>query len=149
MAIPQESDRLTGDELNSLGHGRNAPGRNMRIVVASEDRSTRAAIGMLIQSQPDFELAGDAADLTDLLARVKSSQPNLVILDWESLGQRIEALLDLLELFEHPPAIIGLSIREQDRGAALAAGIAGFAYKGEAPERLLKTIRETHAEGSR
>jgi len=116
--------------------------RVMRIVIASEESSTRAAIGMLIAAQPDFELAGEVADITDLLFSVKTQRPDLVALDWDVLGKRIETLQALLELFDEPPLIIALSVHEEARNAALDSGIAGFAYKGAPPSQLLKTIRE-------
>jgi two-component system response regulator DesR len=114
----------------------------MRIVIASEESSTRAAIGMLIAAQPDFELAGEVADITDLLFSVKTQRPDLVVLDWDVLGKRIETLQALLELFDEPPLIVALSVHEKARNAALDSGVAGFAYKGAPPSQLLKTIRQ-------
>jgi DNA-binding NarL/FixJ family response regulator len=113
----------------------------MRIVVASEERSTRSAIGMLIGAQSDMELAGDVADIADLLANIKAEQPELIVLDWDMLGPRIETLLNLLELFDDPPGIVALSVHEESREAALAAGVAAFASKADSPERLLEAIR--------
>ena len=115
----------------------------MRIVIASPESSTRSAIGMLIESQSDLELAGTVADVTELLGNIKNSHPDLVVLDWEVLGQQIDTLVDLLDLFEHPPLIVGLSVHEEARNAVLSAGVAGFAYKGDPPSRLLETIRTT------
>jgi DNA-binding NarL/FixJ family response regulator len=117
----------------------------MRIVVASQEPSTRSAIGLLIQSQRDLELVGTVADLMELLSRIKNSQPDLVVLDWEVLGQRIDTLLELLELFESPPRIVALSVHEAARATALSAGVAGFAYKGDPPGQLLQAIREARA----
>ncbi len=98
---------------------------------------------MLIDAQSDLELVGQAADIADLLLRVKQERPDLVVLDWEVLGKRIETLQELLELFEQPPMIIALSVHEQARDTAFGSGVAGFAYKGDPPELLLSTIRET------
>jgi len=66
----------------------------MRIVVASRDRYASAAIGMLIDAQPDLDFAGDVADIAELLVKIKSKRPELVVLDWDMLGQRIESLVD-------------------------------------------------------
>ncbi len=115
----------------------------MRIVVASEESSTRAAIGMLIAAQPDLELAAEVADIADLVVSVKSEQPDLIVLDWDVLGKRIETLQTLLELFDEPPLIVALSVHEQDRSAAFDSGVAGFAFKGDPPSELLKTIRQS------
>ena len=115
----------------------------MRIVIASEESSTRAAIGMLIAAQPDFELVGEVADIADLLLTVKSKAPDLVVLDWDVPGTRIDTLQSLLELFDEPPLIVALSVHEKARTAALDYGVAGFAFKGDPPSQLLKAIRES------
>ena len=119
----------------------------MHIIVASDNKSTRDAIAMLIRAQPDLELAGEAGDIADLLAKIKATESPLVILDWDVLGQRIDTLMDLLQLFDQPPAIVAFSVRETAREDAVAAGIASFAHKGEPPDRLLATIREAKRSG--
>lgn len=114
----------------------------MRIVVAIEKRSIGSALGMLIDAQPDLELAGDVGDLTDLLVNIKAKQPDVVVLDWDAFEKRIESLQDLLGLFDEPPLIIALSVDEQARSKALASGVHGFAYKGNPPSQLLDAIRD-------
>ena len=116
----------------------------MRIIVASDNKSTRDAIGMLVRVQPDLELAGEADDLAELLAQIKATDSSLVVFDWDTLGHRIDTLMDLPELFQGPPAIVVLSVKEGARAAALSAGIPNFALKREPPERLLATIRESN-----
>ena len=116
--------------------------QKMRIVVASADETATSAISLLIDSQPDLELAGQAAGISDLLVKIKSTRANLVVLDWDKLGQQIGTLVDLLELFEVPPEIVALSVHEHAQAAAMAAGAVGFAYKGDPPANLLKTIRD-------
>jgi DNA-binding NarL/FixJ family response regulator len=101
----------------------------------------------LVRVQPDLELVGEADDIADLLAKIKATYSPLVVFDWDALGQRINTLMDLLQLFEDPPAIVALSVREDARADALAAGIPSFAHKGEPPDRLLATIRESKPRG--
>ena len=113
----------------------------MQILVASSDSSTRKAIGMLIDAQYDLETAGHVADLADLMLQVKQAQPDLIVLDWEAFGTRIDTLQELLGLFQQPPAIVVLSVHDQARKTAIDTGVAGFAYKGDPPEGLLTAIR--------
>jgi DNA-binding NarL/FixJ family response regulator len=113
----------------------------MRIVVASSDSSAGKAIGMLIDAQSDLEMAGQFADIADLLLEVKQAQPDLIVLDWEAFGMRIDTLRELLGLFQRPPAIVALSIDQQARNTAFDSGVVGFAYKGDSPEHLLSAIR--------
>ena len=115
----------------------------MRIVIADQEPSTRSALGMLVRAQSDMELVGEAADLVDLLSQIKGNSPDLVILDCDVLGQRIDILLDLLSLFDSPPTIVGLSVHAVSRQAAMQVGVDAFACKAEHPERLLAAIRAT------
>ena len=120
----------------------------MRIIIASDDKSTRDAISLLVRVQPDLEVAGEADDIADLLSKIKATESPLVVLDWDALGQRIETLMDLLELFDEPPAIVAMSVRDEARADATSAGIACFAHKGDPPERLLEAIRGMKQDGS-
>jgi hypothetical protein len=87
-------------------------------------------------------LVGEAADLVDLLSQIKGNSPDLVILDWDVFGQRIDILLDLLSLFDSPPTIVGLGVHACSSQAAKSVGVGAFACKGEPPERLLAVMRE-------
>ena len=113
----------------------------MRVVLADRDSASRSALALLLNSQADFQLVGEASEVAELLAQIKSQAPDFVILDWDQLGPRIELLLDLLDLFESPPKIVGLSVRPENKEAASIAGLAGFAHKGEPPEQLLQILR--------
>lgn len=113
----------------------------MRIVIADQMRASREALELLIQTQPDMEVAGTVSDLFELLSVIKAVHPDLVILDWDLLGQRFETLADLLGLFTEPPRIIALSVRDESRKTALEQGITGFACKADAPGVLLELIR--------
>jgi DNA-binding NarL/FixJ family response regulator len=114
----------------------------MQIIVASDNKSTCDAIAMLVRVQPDLELAGKVDDIAELLAKIKATQAPLVVFDWDALGERIDTLMDLLQLFEEPPVIVALGVREGARADAAAAGIPRFVHKGEPPDQLLATIRE-------
>ena len=74
----------------------------MRIIVASDNKSTRDAIGMLVRVQPDLELAGEADDLAELLAQIKATESSLVVFDWDTLGHRTDTLMDLARSLEAP-----------------------------------------------
>ncbi len=114
----------------------------MRIIVASDNKSTRDAIAMLIRVQPDLELAGEVDDIAELSAKIKATELPLVVLDWDTLGHRIDTLMDLLQLLGERPSIVALSVREEAQADALLAGIPNFAHKGEPPDQLLARIRD-------
>ena len=98
----------------------------MRIIVASDNKSTRDAIAMLVRVQPDLELAGEVDDIVDLLAKIKATESPLVVFDWDALGQRIDTLMDLLELVQEPPSIVALSVHRRGSGRRPFGGNSGF-----------------------
>ena len=115
----------------------------MQIIVASDNKSTRDAIAMLVRVQPDLELAGEVDDIADPLATTKATQSPVVVLDWDALGEPTETLMDSLQLFEEPRTIVALSVREDARADAVSAGIPSLAHKGEPPDRLSAAICES------
>lgn len=118
----------------------------MRVVVASEEESFRSSVALLIEVQSDLELVADATNFADLLTKTKSSHPELIVLDWDALGDKIELLFTLFDFIaEEPPAIIALSVNEDAKEEILASGISGFVYKGNPPAGLLEAIRQAEA----
>ena len=121
-------------------------GGPVRIVVASEEDTLRSSVAMLIDAQMDLELVGDANDFADLLTKAKAGQPDLIVLDWDAMGDRIELLFKLFEFIEEtPPDIIALSVKEDARDEVLATGVSGFVHKGNPPTGLLDAIRQSDA----
>ena len=98
---------------------------------------------MLIDAQADLELTGNVADLTDLLALIKSSSPDLVLLDWDVLGNRIETLQTLLELpiprYHHHPLIRdenGKRLAKRDDARALSK----YRAEGASPNDIRRLV---------
>lgn len=112
----------------------------MRIVIADQQPSARSALGLLINTQPDMVLAGDAADVAELLVRIRQDDAELVVLDWDAFGEKVESLLELLD---DPPLIVALSVDNQARSEVLSSGAVGFTHKGEPPTELLEVIRSS------
>lgn len=119
----------------------------MKVVVATASLSTSAAIGMLVSAQVDLKLAGEAADLTELQVLVKEKVPQAIVLDWDAYGERIGELQQLLERLDSSPVLVALSVNDQLRGDALAAGVSYFAHKGSPPSQRLEAIRQADAAG--
>ena len=113
----------------------------MRILVADHEASTRSALRVLFRAHPEIDLVAEAADLTALLAEVSTNALDVVILDWDTLGDEIDSLLNVMRQLDQPPAVVAMSVRAENRKAAMETGIDGFAHKGEPPERLLEAVR--------
>jgi DNA-binding NarL/FixJ family response regulator len=123
-------------------------GVRIRVVVVDDQVLVRTGFSMLINSQPDLEVVGEAGDgveAIDLLARTAADVVLMDVrmprLDGVEATRRIVA--------EHPdgPKVVVLTTFDLDEYAfvALQAGASGFLLKDALPEDLLRAIRAVHA----
>ncbi|NQX27840.1 response regulator transcription factor [Microbacteriaceae bacterium VKM Ac-2854] len=125
---------------------------SIRIVLVDDQALFRAGIRMLISSQPDLEVVGEAADGGTGAALVAELRPDVVLMDIRMPGvdgiastQRI--LAEAGARSEPAPRILVLTTFDLDEAAARAirAGASGFLLKDTDPEFLLASIRTVHA----
>jgi DNA-binding NarL/FixJ family response regulator len=120
----------------------------IRVVVVDDQVLVRTGFAMVINSQPDLEVVGEAGDgveAIDLLARTAADVVLMDVrmprLDGVEATRRIVA--------EHPdgPKVVVLTTFDLDEYAfvALQAGASGFLLKDALPEDLLRAIRAVHA----
>jgi DNA-binding NarL/FixJ family response regulator len=84
---------------------------------------------------------GEAAEAETLLAHLETTQPDIVLLDWELPGRQAGGGLPALRAVCPQLRVIALSGRLEARRAALAAGAEAFVSKGSPPDQLLATLR--------
>jgi DNA-binding NarL/FixJ family response regulator len=118
-----------------------ARGSVMRIFLVNQDATTLSSLGILFRAQPDLELVGAAADVSQSLSDVSASDPDVVLIDFDPGAESLEQMLAAIKSLELPPAVVALSVRAEKCQDALDAGADAFACKGESPDRLLSSIR--------
>ncbi len=57
-----------------------------RVVLVEDDRTIAAVVGILLSTEPDFELVGTAVTAEEGISRVQELQPDLVLLDNQLAG---------------------------------------------------------------
>jgi DNA-binding NarL/FixJ family response regulator len=108
----------------------------LRVLLADDRASVRAALRFLLEQEPDLAIVGEAADATGLLLAISQHPTDVLLLDWELPGLRTEHLLRLLQ-FERPSLqIIAMSSHPEAKPRALAAGATAFLSKGAPPEAV-------------
>lgn len=119
----------------------------IRVVLVDDQALFRAGIRMLIDSQPDLEVVGEAADGAEALSVVRDARPDVVLMDirmpvMDGLAATAALLAD-----PDPPRIVMLTTFDLDEAAARAIrhGASGFLLKDAEPEFLLAAIRTVHA----
>lgn len=124
----------------------------IRIVLVDDQPLFRSGLRMLIDSQDDLEVVGEAGDGAEAVRMVEDVRPDVVLMDVRmprtdgiESTERIMAAADAAG--RTPPRILVLTTFDLDEGAARAirAGASGFVLKDAEPEFLLAAIRTVHA----
>ncbi|TQK73226.1 MULTISPECIES: response regulator transcription factor [unclassified Nocardioides] len=126
----------------------NDPGSEpIRVFLVDDQDLVRAGFRMLIDSQPDLSVVGEAGDGGQALERLAVTRCDVVLMDVRMPRlDGVEATRILLERPD-PPQVIVLTTFDLDEYAfaAIRAGAAAFLLKDATPETLLDAIRTVHA----
>ena len=144
MARPGTRPR-SGAPGHVIAHAKNV----IRVVVADDEASVRSALRLLLEQDLRITSICDVAAAECLQRHAESSQPDVVLLDWELPGLDAPHLLAALRALPSHPRLIALSSRPEQRRCALAGGVDAFVCKGDAPEQLLATLRQYLGDGAR
>jgi DNA-binding NarL/FixJ family response regulator len=120
--------------------------RPVRIVVVDDQEVVRAGFGMLLASQPDFCVVGDAADGAEAIRVCREQHPDVVLMDVRMpVMDGIEATRRITaEAGDGDrPRIIMLTTFNLDEHVydALSAGASGFLLKAVTADRLFDAVR--------
>ncbi len=108
------------------------------------DARVRTALCALIGSSPGLSVAGEASSRSGAYEANEALGPDVVVLDI-LLPTAEDGLEVLKQLAATGGAVIALSIREELRTAAFAAGAAAFVEKYAGPDALLGALRDVVA----
>lgn len=115
-----------------------------RVLIVDDQSLVRAGFRMILESEPEIEIVGEAADgLTAVLA-ARETEPDVILMDVRMPNvDGLEATRRLLEGAEHGPRILILTTFDLDEYVyeALHAGASGFLLKDTPPEQLVEAIR--------
>ena len=116
----------------------------MRIVIATGDTDLRLAIQLMLSEEPGLKIIGSASDCDGLIALIKSTCPDIAMLDWQLPGCNIEdSLLKIKSLKTEPKIVlIVLGRQRRKRETALQAGADDYVVIGDPPENLLAVFRK-------
>ncbi|GGS92702.1 DNA-binding response regulator [Planobispora rosea] len=113
------------------------------VLLADDQATVRRGLRLVIGTQPDLRVVGEAADGREAVAAARRLRPDVALLDIAMPGMDgIAAARELLADPE-PPRIVMLTTYDTDENleGALRAGVSGFLLKVSPPERLFTVIR--------
>ena len=119
----------------------------VRVVLVDDQALFRAGIRMVIDSQPDLEVVGEAGDGQEGLRVIRAFRPDVVLMDSRMpVMDGLTATATLLGDAD-PPRVVMLTTFDLDEAAARAIrqGASGFLLKDADPEFLLAAIRSVHS----
>ncbi len=122
----------------------------IRIVVADDHPIVRDGLVMVLNTQPDFTVVGEAGTGAEATRLVMERAPDVALLDLEMPdGDGVETLRRLQEAGAAARVIIFTAFDTDERIlAALRAGAQGYLLKGAPREEVFRAIRVVAAGGS-
>jgi DNA-binding NarL/FixJ family response regulator len=118
------------------------------IVIADDHAVLRESLTALLQSQPDFEVVGAAANGDEAVQLVKQHGPQVLVLDLAMPGvDGFEVLRTLEKAGNHVASVVLTgSDNQSDYVQVVKLGARGLVLKADRPEKLFSAIRAV-AEG--
>lgn len=119
----------------------------IRVFLVDDQELVRAGFTMLVDSQPDMRVVGQAGDGGEALEKLQVTGSDVVLMDVRMPRlDGVEATRQLQSLPEAPRVIV-LTTFDLDEYAfaAIKAGAAGFLLKNTPPADLLNAIRQVHS----
>jgi DNA-binding NarL/FixJ family response regulator len=119
----------------------------IRVVLVDDQQMVRAGFRMVIDSQPDLTVVGEAGDGAAAVEVLARTPADVVLMDIRMPGtDGIEGTRRVTALPE-PPRVLVLTTFDLDEYvvAAIGSGASGFLLKDAAPEEMLSAIRTVHA----
>jgi DNA-binding NarL/FixJ family response regulator len=118
--------------------------RTIRVFIADGSLLFRSGLRVLLSSEPDMTVVGEAAELTETVHETRLSKPDLLVLDVGLVaGARHAALREI-------GCAVLLLAAEQDNEhlqLAIEAGARAYMLKGSNPAELVAGIRQLALEG--
>jgi DNA-binding NarL/FixJ family response regulator len=120
----------------------------IRILIADDQAMLRGGFRMMLETEPDFEIVGEAQDGVEAIALAERRRADVVLMDIRMPGMDgLEATRRLAGPgVANPAKVIVITTFDVDDYvfSALRAGASGFLLKDAQPEVLIDAIRRVH-----
>jgi DNA-binding NarL/FixJ family response regulator len=116
---------------------------SISVVLVDDQPLIRAGLRMIVESEPDLRLAGEAEDGASAVALSRELHPDVVLMDVRMPGMDgIEATIAVLAASPETRVVM-LTTFDVDGYVyeSLRAGASGFLLKDVTPERLIEAVR--------
>lgn len=113
-----------------------------RILVVDDHDVVRQGVRLILNSRPEWEICGEAEDGADALAKERSLNPDLVVLDITMPGKDGLEVTNALRARKSRAKILVLTMHDSKElaGAVRGAGAEGYVIKSHAARDLVAAI---------
>ena len=120
--------------------------KTIRILIADDHPVVREGLRRLIDTQPEMELVGEAADGVEAVEKALSSRPDVVLLDLVMPRKDgIEAISEIKHGNPDARILVLTSFAEDEKVfPAIKCGALGYLLKDSSPQELLDALRKAH-----
>jgi two-component system LytT family response regulator len=116
----------------------------MKAVIIDDERSARLELRQMLESHPDVEIAGEAANASEALSRVAALHPDLLFLDVEMPGR---SGFDLLKAMPAPhPRIVFCTAFDEFALRAFEVNALDYLLKPVSATRLAQALERVRSE---
>lgn len=123
----------------------------IRVLIADDHPIVRQGLEMVINSQPDMRLAGQAANGNEALTLFGELKPDVVVMDLKMPGENgLAAIENIRKTGSETPILVLTSFSDDEMViSAIQLGANGVMPKDSPPEQLLNAIRDVvHGQSS-
>src|SRR5262245_16412057 len=123
--------------------GLKTPSKIAKILIVDDHPLVREGLALQIRTQPDLQVCGEAEDLPEALALVKTTKPDLAIIDLSLKSGNGIDLIKRIKAHDASIPILVCSMFQENLYAerALRAGAGGYVHKGRALLEIIEGIR--------
>ncbi len=113
-----------------------------RVLICDDHAVVRAGLRLILETQPDYVIVGEAGDGPDAVAQAGQTHPDVVILDLSLPGLSGLAAIPALHQAAPDVKVLVLTVHEDEAYffAALQAGAAGYMLKGGSANELVAAL---------
>jgi DNA-binding NarL/FixJ family response regulator len=123
---------------------------SLRITIFDDNKNIRESIRMLLETVPEFVVAGSFCHVLDCIDDVRETKPDVVLMDIEMPGMTgIEAVYKIKKEFPNVQILMQTVFEDDDRVFdSICAGASGYILKNHLNTKLVDAITELQFGGS-
>jgi two-component system, NarL family, response regulator NreC len=127
---------------NEPAGGADTEGKTIGIVLADDHAVVRSGLRLLLDSEADFEVLAEAADVESARRYVRGHHPRVLVLDLNMPGASSLEAIPAIRAESPDTQIVVLTMQQEPAFAreALGAGALGYVLKEAADEELVEAV---------